>query len=92
MLKLRRAIVLDAGSAPDGTAAREQRLTVELSDAPGARRPAIADIGLVGRAELGDELIVNTEALDLGLGWLVSRKKWFIGRRSLARDHRPPFS
>ncbi len=68
MLKLRRAIVLDAGSAPDATAAPEQRLVVELSDAPGARRPAIADVGLVGRAELGDELIVNTEALDLGLG------------------------
>jgi hypothetical protein len=68
MLKLRRAIVVDAGSAPDGTAAREQRLVVELSDAPGARRPAIADVGLHGRAEPGDELIVNTEALDLGLG------------------------
>jgi len=68
MLKLRRAIVLDAGSAPDGTAAPEQRLVVELSDAPGARRPAICDVGLLGRAELGDELIVNTEALDLGLG------------------------
>jgi len=74
MLKLRRAIVLDAGSAPDGTAppdgttACEQRLVVELSHAPGAPRPAIADVALVGRAELGDELIVNTEALDLGLG------------------------
>jgi hypothetical protein len=68
MLKLRRAIVVDAGSAPEATAAREQRLVVELSEAPGARRPAIADVGLVGRAELGDELIVNTEALDLGLG------------------------
>jgi hypothetical protein len=80
MLKLRRAIVLDTGSAPDGTPppdgkpapegspAREQRLVVELSDAPGARRAAICDVGLLGRAELGDELIVNTEALDLGLG------------------------
>ncbi|HST32704.1 MAG TPA: DUF3866 family protein [Solirubrobacteraceae bacterium] len=68
MLKLRRAIVLDAGSAPDGTGAREQRLVVELSDAPGARRPAICDVGLFGRVEPGDELIVNTEALDLGLG------------------------
>jgi hypothetical protein len=68
MLKLRRAIVLDAGPAPDGTGAREQRLVVELSDAPGARRPAICDVGLFGRAEPGDELIVNTEAFDLGLG------------------------
>jgi hypothetical protein len=68
MLKLRRAIVVDAGSAPDGAAAREQRLVVELSDAPGVRRAAICDVGLLGRTELGDELIVNTEALDLGLG------------------------
>ncbi len=68
MLKLRRAIVVDAGPAPDGTAAREQHLVVEPSDAPGARRPAIADAGLVGRAEVGDELIVNVQALDLGLG------------------------
>jgi Protein of unknown function (DUF3866) len=68
MLKLRRAIVVDAGPAPDGTAGREQHLVVESSDAPGARRPAIADVGLVGRAEVGDELIVNVQALDLGLG------------------------
>jgi Protein of unknown function (DUF3866) len=31
-------------------------------------RPAVADVALVGRAEVGDELIVNVEALDLGLG------------------------
>lgn len=92
MLKLRRAIVVDAGSrsgggsppearptsdarpkadtgpAPDTGPAREQHLVVELSEAPGVRRPALADIGLVGRAELGDELIVNVEALDLDLG------------------------
>jgi hypothetical protein len=68
MLKLRRAIVLEVDSAPDSAPPSEQHLVVELSEAPGARRPAIADIGLVGRAELGDELIVNTEALDLDLG------------------------
>ena len=68
MLKLRRAIVLDAGSAPDGAAAREQRLAVELSEAPGVRRAAICDVRLLGRAEPGDEVIVNTEALDLELG------------------------
>jgi hypothetical protein len=68
MLKLRRAIVLDAGSAPDGAPAREQCLVVELSETPGARRAAICDVALLGRAELGDELIVNTEALDLELG------------------------
>ena len=64
MLKLRRARVLDAESAPKG----EQRLEIELSDAPGARRAAVSDVGLVGHAEPGDELIVNVEALDLGLG------------------------
>jgi hypothetical protein len=64
MLKLRRAIVLDANSA----SGPEQSLVVELSGARGVRRAAIADVGLVGRAEVGDELIVNVEALDLGLG------------------------
>ena len=91
MLKLRRAIVVDAAPAlgaptaaapapgdghalPAGSGrggsgpAPEQRLVVELSDAPGARRAAIADVGLVGRAEVGDQLIVNAQALDLALG------------------------
>ncbi|HWG07617.1 MAG TPA: DUF3866 family protein [Solirubrobacteraceae bacterium] len=85
MLKLRRAIVVEAepappgatpsaapasagGAAPADLAAPEQRLFVELSDAPGTRRPAIADVGLLGRTEVGDEVIVNVEALDLGLG------------------------
>jgi Protein of unknown function (DUF3866) len=31
-------------------------------------RAAIADVALVGRAEVGDELIVNVQAIDLGLG------------------------
>jgi hypothetical protein len=64
MLKLRRAIVVGAEPAP----AAEQRLLVELADAPGGQRAAIADVGLLGRAEVGDELIVNVQALDLGLG------------------------
>jgi hypothetical protein len=64
MLKLRRARVLDAEPAPVG----EQRLQIELSEAPGRRRAAIADVGLIGRCVAGDELIVNVEALDLGLG------------------------
>jgi len=53
----------------------EQRLLVEFAvpaegaaDAGPHRRPAIADVGLVGRAEVGDEVIVNVQALDLGLG------------------------
>ncbi len=71
MLKLRRATVL---RADDGE--REQALVIELADAPAdalapgglRRRPAVADVALVGRAQAGDELIVNTQALDLGLG------------------------
>jgi Protein of unknown function (DUF3866) len=71
MLKLRRAIVLDAG--PPGSAG-EQDLVIELRGLDGAgaarqlSRPAIADVALVGRAEVGDELVVNVQARDLGLG------------------------
>jgi hypothetical protein len=62
MLKLRRAIVLDAGSPGNGP---EQQLVIELD---GHSRPALADVALVGPAQTGDEVIVNTQALDLGLG------------------------
>jgi hypothetical protein len=89
VLKLRRAIVLDAGPPGGGP---EQDLVIELVDrarGPQARgpdthgsegdvtgeggvqarrRPAIADVALLGRAEVGDELIVNVQARDLGLG------------------------
>jgi hypothetical protein len=63
----------DAGegaSAEAHAGAGEQRLIVELAGDGGAgkRREAIADIGLVGRAQVGDEVIVNVQALDLGLG------------------------
>jgi Protein of unknown function (DUF3866) len=62
MLKLRRATVTDAGP-PDGP---EQDLVVEID---GHRpRPAIADVALVGAVQAGDEVIVNAQALDLGLG------------------------
>src|ERR1700728_2512375 len=64
MLKIRRAIVADADPAPRA----EQSMLVELSDAPGVTRAAIADVELVGRAQVGDEVIVNVQALDLGLG------------------------
>jgi hypothetical protein len=72
MLKLRPAIVVEIRRAGDN-AGGEQRLIVELatdSDAghPGKRREAIADVGLVGLAEVGDEVIVNVQALDLELG------------------------
>ena len=61
----------------------EQHLTIELAGAASELddplkddgetpvsgvRAAIADVALVGRAEVGDELIVNVQALDLGLG------------------------
>jgi hypothetical protein len=54
MLKLRRGVVVSADP-----------LTVEVD---GEVRPAWADRSLVGEAAEGDEVIVNTEALDLGLG------------------------
>jgi Protein of unknown function (DUF3866) len=61
MLKLRRATVLQAGPA-DGP---EQELAISIE---GERRPAVADVGLIGRSQVGDELIVNVQARDLGLG------------------------
>jgi uncharacterized protein DUF3866 len=54
VLKLRRGVVAQA-----------EPLTVEVD---GERRRAWADVGLVGPCEVGDEVVVNTEALDLGLG------------------------
>lgn len=53
-LKLRRGVVVE-----------EDPLTVEVS---GERRPAWADTGLLGEMRAGDEVVVNTAALDLGLG------------------------
>ena len=55
MLELRRGTVVEAG---DG-------LVVEVA---GERRPAWADEGLVGRCEVGDEVVVNVQARDLSLG------------------------
>jgi Protein of unknown function (DUF3866) len=62
MLKLRKATVIDTVEAHPA----EQELVVELAD--GSRRPAIADVALHGLCQLGDEVIVNVQALDLGLG------------------------
>ena len=59
-LKLRRARVLRA-SPPEGT---EQQLMIDLDGG----RPAIADVTLIGVSEVGDEVVVNVQALDLGLG------------------------
>jgi hypothetical protein len=69
MLKLRRATVLDAVEPFAEGSPGEQRLTVQLVAEEGLEpRAAIADTGLVGLSEAGDEVIVNVEALDLGLG------------------------
>ncbi len=77
MLKLRRAKVIEARPV-DGP---EQQLVVALVDGvsepavlgadaegPCSRRAAVADVALIGASEAGDEVIVNVEALDLGLG------------------------
>jgi hypothetical protein len=61
VLALRRGIVVEAGRGLEP----EQDLVVELAD---GRHPAIADVGLVGRSEAGDVVIVNVEARELGLG------------------------
>jgi hypothetical protein len=54
MLKLRRGVVTSA-----------EPLTVRVGE---DERPAWADAGLVGEVVEGDEVVVNTEAADLGLG------------------------
>ncbi len=53
-LKLRRAVVVE-----------ERPLTVEID---GECRPAWADEALLGEMRVGDEVVVNVAALDLGLG------------------------
>jgi Protein of unknown function (DUF3866) len=61
MLTLRPGTVVEAG-ADD---AAEQRVVVDVD---GVRRPAIVDVGLVGACSVGDDVVVNTAAADLGLG------------------------
>jgi Protein of unknown function (DUF3866) len=48
-----------------GTVVSDDPLTVQVGK---ERRPAWADPGLVGEVREGDEVVVNTEARDLGLG------------------------
>ena len=48
-----------------GTVVSEEPLTVDVD---GERRPAWADPATVGEVREGDEVVVNTEAVDLGLG------------------------
>ena len=54
MLKLRRGVVTSVDP-----------LQVEIG---GEQRPAWADTAMVGEIEVGDEVVVNTQARDLGLG------------------------
>jgi hypothetical protein len=54
MLKLRRGVVVSV-----------EPLTVEVG---GEHRPAWADTRMVGEVEVGDDVVVNTQARDLGLG------------------------
>jgi hypothetical protein len=61
MLSLRRGTVVSARPP-----APMQALQVRHVD--GAIRPALADVGLVGPAAEGDEVVVNTAAVDLALG------------------------
>jgi hypothetical protein len=67
MLKLRGAVVREV-LASAGRGVAEQSLVVELDGEPGLRRAAIADSAMIGRCEVGDEVVVNVQALDLGLG------------------------
>jgi Protein of unknown function (DUF3866) len=62
-LKLRRGVV--ATVEPSSGSGSMQRLVVEID---GEQRAAIADVGLVGPSEPGDEVVVNVQARDLGLG------------------------
>ena len=63
MLKLRRGRV----SSVADTSTRVVRLSVEI-DGMEQVRDAIAYPGLTGPVEVGDEVVVNVEAVDLGLG------------------------
>jgi hypothetical protein len=63
MLKLRRGRV----SSLESVGERVTRLTVDLEQG-GAPRPAIAYPRLTGPVEVGDDVVVNSEAADLGLG------------------------
>jgi Protein of unknown function (DUF3866) len=61
MLVLRRGTVVDAGDP----ASPMQRLEIDVGE---ERRPAVADVGMVGVAQAGDDVVVNMQARDLALG------------------------
>jgi len=61
-LVLRRGTVVEVQEVTDGG---EQQIVVVVDQ---ARRPAVADVGLVGRCEPGDDVVVNVQAVELALG------------------------
>jgi hypothetical protein len=61
MLSLRRGTVVSAEDAQGGW----QRMVVYVG---GERRPAEADVTLVGESRPGDDVVVNIAAVELGLG------------------------
>lgn len=61
-LILRRGVVVEADDPP---ARGEQRIVVDIE---GTKRPAVADVDLVGASAVGDEVVVNAQAVDLRLG------------------------
>jgi hypothetical protein len=61
-LVLRRGTVVEADPPPERG---EQRLVVEID---GTRRAAIADVTLLGASAVGDDVVVNAQAVDLRLG------------------------
>ena len=61
MLTLRRGTVVEA----DAPAGGWQRMLVYVA---GERRPAEADVTMVGESRAGDDVVVNVAAVELGLG------------------------
>ena len=72
MLGVCEAIVELAGAEEPGAeaASRDSSSSVDplMVEVGGEQRPAWADVTLVGEVEVGDEVVVNTQARDLGLG------------------------
>ncbi len=64
MLCLRRGTVVEVERAAAGVRGIEFLVVAVAGD----HRAAFADIGLTGGCMAGDEVLVNVEAVDLGLG------------------------
>jgi hypothetical protein len=64
VLSLRKGKIVEIERAASGVRGIE-RVIVEVE---GVNRPAYVDVGMVGGCLAGDEVVVNTEALDLELG------------------------